>query len=243
MNLGKGALTRFAIAAIVGGVLAACTEAPGVSEVDFSGVYAPPIFVGTPPVTEPDVYPFTAEAARAFDAFDPVVANPRRIDDCVAETMPGILWSASPMEIVQESERIVFHYERGNTLRSIPMATSTPPPSQPSSELGYSVARWSGNDLIIETTHMMSGSIRNNTGYPLSPGARVTERYWRELGTDDLRLELLVDDSANYTQTFALGREWVWAPDEEVLAYECVSLGPMDSEPDIDELARMLEEL
>ena len=60
-------------------------------------------------------------------------------------------------------------------------------------------------------------------------------------GEKDLQLELLVDDPVNYTETFKLGREWIWAPDDQVLPYDCISLGPRDSEPDIDELLRILE--
>ena len=216
---------------------------PGGSGVDFSGIYAPPVFVGTIAVFEPDEYPFRAEAEKVFNAYDPLVDSPNQVDDCTADLMPGILWSNSPMRFVQEGGRIVMRHERGNTTRSIPIDGPPVSPDQPHTELGYSVAQWEGDVLTIETTHMTSDVIRNNRGYPLSPEARVTERYWRETGENDLHTELVVDDPANYTETFTLGRVWVWAPDEQLQTYECVSLGPRDSEPDIDELARMLEEL
>ena len=40
-----------------------------------------------------------------------------------------------------------------------------------------------------------------------------------------------------------MGRAFIWAPDEEIRDYGCVSLGPKDAPPDLDELVRMLEEL
>ena len=40
-----------------------------------------------------------------------------------------------------------------------------------------------------------------------------------------------------------LGRAWVWAPHEHLQPWNCVSLGPRDAEPDLDELAEMLESL
>lgn len=225
-------------AGLLGNESVGAQEAP-----DFSGIYSPPVFVGVPAVAEPDDYPFTAAAERAFNAYDPLTADPRQADDCAPETMPGILWSGAPMQITQENDRILMRFERGNTVRSISMGGPPPSPEQTHTALGYSVGNWVGDVLQIDTTHMLGGVIRNNRGHPLSAEARITERYWREPGEQDLQLELLVDDPANYTEAFTLGREWIWAPDDRIRPWECISLGTRDSEPDIDELARMLEEL
>lgn len=219
-------------------------QAPGASAgADFSGIYESAAFVAVVAVTGPDVYPFTEEGRRAFDAYDPLVHSANQEDDCTADLMPGILWSNSPMEIVQEEDRIILRFERGNTTRTVLIDGPPPSSDQPRTDLGYSVARWAGDVLTIETTHMTGDVIRNNRGYAMSPQARVTERYWREPGESDLQMELLVDDPVNYTEPFTLAREWVWAPAEQLYPYECVSLGPRDAAPDIDELARMLEEL
>jgi hypothetical protein len=217
------------------------SEGPGV---DFSGVYAAASFINVVAVVEPDVYPFTAAAERAFSAYDPLAAAPNQTDDCTVETMPGIIWSNNPMQITQEEGRIVIRFERGNTTRLIPVADVSPPTDRLPTQLGYSVGHWVGTVLTIETTHMLDGVLRNNRGYPISREARITERYWREPGENNLQMEVLVDDPTNYTETFTLGREWIWSPDDEVRHWECINLGPRDAEPpDIDELARMLEGL
>lgn len=225
------------------GAQAPTTQSAGPG-VDFSGVYAAASFVAVATVVEPDVYPFTAAAERAFNAYDPLSAAANQTDDCTVETMPGILWSNNPMQITQEEGTVVIRFERGNTTRSIPVADVSPPPDQLPTELGYSVGHWVGVVLTIETTQMLDGVIRNNRGYPISRGARLTERYWREPGENDLQMELLVDDPTNYTETFTMGRQWIWSSTDEVRHWECINLGPRDAEPpDIDELARMLEEL
>jgi len=210
---------------------------------DLSGIYAPPVYDGGgPPRVEPGVIPFTAEGQRAADAYVPARDNPRVQDDCVAETMPRILWSGNPMEILEQAGALVIHYERGNTVRSIDMVGTPAAANRPHTDLGYSVGRWEGNVLTIETTHMSSGVVNDGTR-PLSLDGRVTERYWRESGENDLQLELEIDDPANYTETFSIRREFIWAPEEQLLPWECISLGPKDTPPDIDELARMLEGL
>jgi len=217
---------------------------PAGPEPDLSGVYAA-FYVGEPEtVILPEVSPFTGEGQRAFDAFDPAVSDPRIGNDCAPEHMPALLWSANPMEILQEDRRIVIRFEVADTVRSIPLDGPPPAADQPHTELGYSVAHWVGEVLTIETTHMLGGVIVNDMGQPISRDARITERYWREPGEHDLQMELLVDDPVNYTEPLKLGRVWVWAPDEEILPWNCFSLEPAESEStDVDELARMLEDL
>lgn len=210
---------------------------------DLSGVYSPPIFVGVPSVTEPASYPFTPEAERIFNDYDPVEDDPLQIDDCLADSMPGILWSASPMELIVEDERVVLRYERGDVVRLVAYSDATPVSGGSPTRLGDSVARWEDGVLVIETTNMAGEYLRTNNGHPLSGEGRLTERYFRAPGSQDLRLEVLVEDPVYYTAPFTLGRDWVWAPDEQIRPFNCVSLGPADEIPDIDELARMLEEM
>lgn len=211
---------------------------------DLSGVYVA-VYSGEPATAiEPDVYPLTAAAERAYNAFDPLVADPRVIDDCAAETLPIVLWSANPMEIIQEDGRILMHFEEGNTTRSISMDGAPPPADQPHTELGYSVGQWAGGVLTIETTHLLGGLIIHELGYPISRDARMTERYWREPADNSLRMELLIDDPVNYTEPLEFARMWGRSADDRVRPWECVNLGPRDTAPpDIDELARILEEL
>ena len=63
--------------------------------------------------------------------------------------------------------RLIIHYERGSTIRSIVMNGAAAPGDHPNSHLGYSVGRWEGDVLTIDTTHML--------GFHLSGGARATE--------------------------------------------------------------------
>lgn len=241
------ALTCFVILEGVAGHAIANAQTPGTpvgSEVDFSGVYIS-VYVGAPDtVVLPEVYPFTAEAERVFNAFDPAVGDPRVGNDCAPMRMPALLWSPNPVEIIQEDARVVMRFEQNDTVRYIPLEGARAAANHPHTELGYSVGHWEGDVLIIETTHILGGVIVNDMGQPISRNARLTERYWREPGEQDLHVEVLVDDSENYTEPVKFERVWVWSPDEQILPWQCFSLDPSADEAlDIDELARMLEEL
>ena len=156
--------------------------------------------------------------------------------------MPGVLWSANPMQISEADGMIVLRFERANITRSIPLGGALPADAEPTGN-GHSVARWDGEVLTIETAFLSGGYLFNNRGYPLSTEGRITERYRRVSGGNDLVLEVVVDDPVNYTETFTLARDWIWAPHEEIRPWVCIDLGPGDAEPDIDELVRQLEAL
>ena len=210
---------------------------------DLSGVYVS-VYVGAPETAVvPDTYPFTAEGARAFNDFDPAVDDPRVGDDCAPVLMPALLWSADPMAIEQDDGRIVMRFESGDTVRPIRMDGVPPAADQPRTALGYALGRWEDDVLIVDTTHMSARVVVNDMGQPMSEHARMTERYWREPGENDLQLEVLIDDPDNYTQPLRLTREWVWSPNEAIRPWRCFSLGSPDDEPDIDALMRMMETL
>ena len=156
-----------------------------------------------------------------------------------------MLWSANPIEIDVQADRIDIRYEEGGSSRVIWLDGESPPADQPYTAVGYSVGRWEDDALVVETTHMESPTIVNDLGHPLSRDAVLTERYWKEPGETTLRLEFQIEDPVNYTQTLHFSRIWEPSDIEQVQPWECVSLGTRDDSepPDFDELTRMLEAL
>jgi hypothetical protein len=203
---------------------------------DFSGIYE-----GSSTIVEPGIYPFTSRGEQEHAAYDPLVGDPRQVDDCAPESMPAILWAGTlnTMEITHDGDIIVMHLEHGGTFRSIHVNGDEPATGQPRTELGISRGTWIDETLTIETTHLAGGVLFTNRGFPISSEARLMERYRRESGKN-LQMEFVIDDPVNYTQPLRLAREWFWAPNEQVLPWDCISLGPRDAEPDIDELRRLL---
>ena len=158
---------------------------------DFSGIYE-----GARQISEPDVYPFTAEGERAHAAYDPLENDPRQEDDCAPETIPSVLWAGTlnTMRIYSEGEDLKMHLEHGGTVRTIQIGNPGPGANQTNTELGFSVAEWDDGVLAIETTHLTGGVIFTNRGFPVSAEARVSERWWREPGEQNLQMELVLDD-------------------------------------------------
>ncbi len=235
--------TLLAIATVAGltGYTSAIAQAPGSSgsTPDFSGVY-----VGSREIVQPDVFPLTPAGQAEQDVYDPLAVDPWTHDDCAIENFPALLWAGtvSNMELIHEDGHIEIRYEHSGAVRCSVYMDDTPPPNDEHTILGHSRGRWDDGALVIETTQLAGGVIHNDWGYPVSPDARITERYSRATG-NNLQLELIVHDAVNYTGPVVVQREWIWSPDEQLQPWNCVSLGPRDAEPDIDEIRRLINEL
>lgn len=210
---------------------------------------APDIFgryVGELNIAEPAEYALTEQGQGAYDNYDPDYGDPRQWDDCEPEGIPAILLTpgVATVDLLQGNGAVEMHYERDDAVRVIHMGGAAPAPNLTHTALGYSTGRWDGDVFVIETTHLIGGVIIAQTSYPMSEDARVEERYWREPGENNLRMEVTVEDPVNYRQPVTIGRAWVWSPDAPKHPWNCVSLGPRHTdELDIDELRRMLEAL
>ncbi len=109
----------------------------------------------------------------------------------------GIVWGfGRGAEFFQSDDKITI--VRGSTVRRVFMDRTSPPEFHPQTPQGYSIGRWEGSTLIVETTLMLS-NVRGWQGEPISEDARVVERYW--LNDDDtLSGDQTLYDPVNYRE-------------------------------------------
>ncbi|HSG33961.1 MAG TPA: hypothetical protein VLA37_05450 [Sphingomonadaceae bacterium] len=93
---------------------------------------------------------------------------------------PSIIYTEQgpfPFEIHQTPELIVFKYEYFDQVRLIHMdGRDHPPADAPHSKVGHSVGHWEGDELVIDTTHLLSATLTNN-GLDHSENVHLVERY------------------------------------------------------------------
>jgi hypothetical protein len=86
--------------------------------------------------------------------------------------------------------------------------------------MGYSVGRWEGDTLVVETTGYNEGVWLDLSGHPLSEGMRITERFHRrDFGHMDVAITF--NDPKAYKRPWTIHVEWEIAPDTEMLEYVC----------------------
>jgi hypothetical protein len=71
---------------------------------------------------------------------------------------------------------------------------------------GYSVGRWEGNVLVVESIGFDDRSWLDKLGYPHSESMRLTERY-RRINAETIELTMTISDPEIYVQEFSSDRK------------------------------------
>ena len=108
-----------------------------------------------------------------------------------------------PKKIIQTPAEVVMIYEAsGTTVREIFVDGRPLPPAdaQPWWN-GYSVGRWEGDTLVVETTGFLDEGWLDVRGSPLTSAGKLIERYRRPT-YGSLEIEVTIDDPKAYTKSF-----------------------------------------
>ena len=164
-------------------------------------------------------YPLTQAAKDSLAAFDPVTDIPTL--NCTAKGMPTIMEQPYPMEIVDQGDSILLRLEEYDTLRTIHMGEEGPGAEELSSRLGYSVGRWEGGTLVVETTKL-NWLHFDTVGVPLSTEAEIVERFIPNDDGTRLDLRMTVTDPVTFTEPVELVKYWLALPGIQVQPYGCI---------------------
>lgn len=167
----------------------------------------------------------TPLARASQEAFDP---SEEASLDCTPEgdSLRHQILAPLPLEIEQHDDRVVLRYEYWNAERTVHLDRDRPPADVKPTRLGYSVGRYEGDTLVVETTHM----IPSMTGIPvsepimLSADARAVERYTLTGDGEILDVVLEIVDPANFNRPYQNYRRMLLAPDWELDTFVCESI-------------------
>jgi hypothetical protein len=128
-----------------------------------------------------------------------------------------------PFEIVQTPNRIFLFYESNHIWRTVWM-DGRPLPKDTGEPLwmGYSVGRWDGDDLVIETAGFNDKTWLDAAGSPHSDALRVVERF-RRVDRDNLQLEVTIEDPKAYQRPWKMMGAFKLKPTWEIGEAFCVA--------------------
>lgn len=139
-----------------------------------------------------------------------------------------------PLKIVQGPKLVVVLYEAMSQFRQV-FLDGRPLPKDPNPTwLGYSVGRWEGDALVIETTGFNGKTWLDVAGHPSTDALHVTERF-RRPDFGHLELQLTIDDPKAYTRPWTVTQAMQLAADTELLEYVC-----NENEKDLQHLVRLI---
>jgi hypothetical protein len=109
-----------------------------------------------------------------------------------------------PRKIIQTPKLIVMLYEAQGGVRQIFMDGRPLPNNDPQPWwYGYSIGRWEGDDLVVETTGFRDDVWLDVNGSPLTTTGKMTERM-RRTNYGSLQTDITIEDPKAYTKPFTV---------------------------------------
>ena len=126
-----------------------------------------------------------------------------------------------PRKIIQTPSVIVLLYEANYGVRQIftdgrPLPNNDPQPWW----YGYSIGRWEGDTLRVETTGFRDGGWLDYNGAPLTDAATVTERF-RRVNYGRLEVDVTINDPRAYTEPWTVRVNQRLLADTDLIEFIC----------------------
>src|SRR5580692_1621822 len=164
----------------------------------------------------PDAAALFRQRAKNFSTASP-------LSHCLPEGMPLVEMAPAPYKIVQTPGLTLMLYERDTTYRQVYTDGRKLPDDPQPSWLGYSVGKWDGDTLVVETVGFNDRGWLDARGHTHSEALHLTERFHR-LDFGDMEVQLTIDDAQTYTRPFTIKLKQRLLPDSDVLESYCTSL-------------------
>ena len=131
---------------------------------------------------------------------------------CLPPGVPRMMYTPYPAQIYQMADRIVFVYEGGAHVwrlvwmdgRKLPKVDDINP-----DYLGYSVGRWEGDTLVIDSVGFNTNTWLDASGHPHGEQLKVTEKYTRT-SFNNMKIEATLTDPEYYTKPFTVVTGITW---------------------------------
>lgn len=163
--------------------------------------------------------PLRPEARAAQAEYDPLTDDTAL--SCIQQGMPGIMDNPFPMQMIDRGAEILIRTEEWDVVRTVHMNGDSAAANRPATPHGYSVGRWEGETLVVQTTNI-DWPYFDDVGTPMSGDVEVLERYWLSENGRRLNMEMTVTDPSTFTEPVNLsGAYWLHVPGEQIKPYEC----------------------
>jgi hypothetical protein len=139
---------------------------------------------------------------------------------CIVGGVPRSDLVGYPYRILEVPGMVVILYEAVHAYRQIFTDGRELPKDPNPAWFGYSVGRWEGDVLVVQTAGFNDNVWLDNGGRPATAALRVTERFIRkDFGKMDI--EITIDDPKTYTKPWTVTQPLAFQADTELLEYIC----------------------
>ncbi|MGC1457108.1 MAG: hypothetical protein WA825_02395 [Steroidobacteraceae bacterium] len=211
---------------VSGAVMTALSLVAQADPPDLSGVWFLSGHVGAVKTIEGHAPPLTPQAKIVFDAH---LAAARKGDysydgltRCLPPGLPRLMLMKEPFEILQRTKELYFVHQLNRLPRRVYLDEALPTDVDPH-YLGYSVGKWDGNALVIDSSGFDDSTLLDNAGLPHSEALHLTERYELSQDGKHLHLKYTIDDPKTFTQAWSGQADYVKRPGYELTEDVCAA--------------------
>jgi len=169
---------------------------------------------------KPEDVPMQPWAVAEYKRRQDTLSKDDPVGYCLPPGVPEMTSVPYPYKILQQPGEILILFEAFATFRQIFLDGRAVPKDVNPTWWGYSVGRWDGDSLVVETSGFNGRTWIDTGGHPATDALRVTERY-RRRDVGHMDLQITVDDSKAYTKPWTVSYALELMPDTELLEYVC----------------------
>lgn len=169
---------------------------------------------------KPEDKPLRPEALPAFQLRARNYGKDHPGGRCLPMGIPGTELIGVPFKMVQTPGLVVILNEQDYTYRQI-YTDGRPLPVDPQPAWqGYSIGRWVGDTLVVQTLGFNDKAWLDAIGHTHSEALRVEERFSRR-DFGHMELQITIDDPKTYTKPFSIKVNQLLVPDSDVIETVC----------------------
>jgi hypothetical protein len=145
----------------------------------------------------------------------------RPSERCLPHGIPdAMLIPGQTFKILQSPAGMAILFEEFNIYRQIATDGRAHPKEMAPTWLGYSVGRWEGDTLVVETKGFNDQTWLDDWGHPHTEALRTVERF-RRLDVGRMELLVTVEDSKAYRVPFTIRLNLRLLPDTDLIEHFC----------------------
>ena len=139
---------------------------------------------------------------------------------CLPHSIPKGYLIAEPTKIVQTPGLIAILYEEFNNYRQVFLDGRGFPADLDRRWLGYSIGKWEGETLVVDTRGFVDETWLDFGGRPATDALHVIERY-RRRDFGHLEIQFTFDDPKAYVKPWTVTVPFDLLPDTEIIEQIC----------------------
>jgi len=164
--------------------------------------------------------PFRPEAAALYRHRQETHSIGRPTERCLPHAVPDAALVPYPFKILQTPRQLVVLFEPFIDYRQIFTDGRALPVDPLPTWMGYSVGRWEGDTLVVDSRGFNDQTWLDDGGHPHSDALHVVERFHRR-SFGRMELQITIDDPKMYTKAWTATVPYDLVPDTELIEYVC----------------------